>query len=203
MHRYWLVGLDLFNNDTRPSGHRIIPLLAGILLCKSREFFRRWYSMSRLHSIHHNIPVTLHTPGAYGQCWVFDHNGDKQSAVLGTRYGTLYVQFKVGWLQPLQLWLIAGISLEVPVSVSRDKDLYHVQQHPSKFEPTDECRSWPVSSNMYNGHLPMGLCLDQGSLLLVGPIFHFHQCQSGLVSSTNGYVCPCHSITRAGSWYDK
>ena len=130
-------GLDLFNDDTCPSGHtsrptqvnvsqscfnplnklhklnyvvhvwglvdvncvisdRVIPLLAGIALCKSRELSRRGYSMSQLCSIHHDIPVTLHTPGAYGQWPVFDHNGDKQSTVLGTRYGTwwpLYGRF--------------------------------------------------------------------------------------------------------------
>ena len=59
----------------------------------------RGYSMSQLCSIHHNIPVTLHTPGAYGQWSVFDHNGDKQSVVLGTRYGTwwpLYGRCEVG-----------------------------------------------------------------------------------------------------------
>ena len=129
-----------------------------------------------------------------------------QSAVLGTRYGTLwplYDQSQVGWLQPLQLWLNAGISLEVPVLVSRDKDLCHVQLHLTWFEPTDECRSWPVASNLYNGHLTMSLCLDQGSLLQVGPLFHFPQCHSGLVSSRNRHVRPCHSITRSGSWYDK
>ena len=111
-------GLDLFNDDTCPSGHisrptqvnvsqgcfnslnillkfnyivqvwglvevnciisdRRIPLLAGIPLCKSRELSRRGYSMSQLCSIHHDIPVTLHTPGAYGQWSLFDHNGDK------------------------------------------------------------------------------------------------------------------------------
>ena len=114
---YW-IGLDLFNDDTCPSGHisrptqvnvsqscfnslnillkldyivqvwglvevnciisdRRIPLLAGIPLCKSRELSRRGYSMSQLCSIHHDIPVTLHTPGAYGQWSVFDHDGDK------------------------------------------------------------------------------------------------------------------------------
>ena len=112
------IGLDLFNDDTCPSGHigrptqvnvsqsyfnslnilikldyvvqvwglvevnciisdRRIPLLAGIPLCKSRELSRRGYLMSQLCSIHHDIPVTLHTPGAYGQWSVFDHNGDK------------------------------------------------------------------------------------------------------------------------------
>ena len=134
------IGLDLFNDDTHPSGHisrpthlnvsqrcfnslnillkvnhivqvwglvevycvisdRRIPLLVGIPLCKSQELSRRGYSMSQLCSIHHNIPVTLHTSAAYGQWSVFDHNGDKQSAVLGTRYGTwwpLYGRFEVG-----------------------------------------------------------------------------------------------------------
>ena len=37
-----------------------ILLLGGILLCKS-------HSTSRLCSIHHDIPVTMHTPAAYGQ----------------------------------------------------------------------------------------------------------------------------------------
>ena len=141
------IGLDLFNYDTRPSGHisrptqvnvsqscfnslnvllklnkvvqvwglvevncvisdRRIPLLARITLCKSRELSRRGYSMSQLCSIRHDIPVPLHTPGAYDQCWVFDHSGDKQCVVIRKRYGTWwpwYGQFEVGWLQPLQL----------------------------------------------------------------------------------------------------
>ena len=134
------IGLDLFNDDTRPSGHisrptqvnvsqscfnslnklhklnykfqvwglvevnyvisdRRIPLLAGIPICMSRDLSRRGYSMSQLYSIRHDIPVPLRTPGAYGQCWVFDHSGDKQWVVLGTRYGTWwpwYGQFGVG-----------------------------------------------------------------------------------------------------------
>ena len=105
---YW-IGLDLFNNDTRPSGHisrptqvnvpqscfnslnkllklnyvvqvwglvevncvisdRRIPLLTGIPLCMSLELSRRGYSMSQLCSIRHDLPVPLHTPGAYDQC---------------------------------------------------------------------------------------------------------------------------------------
>ena len=32
-------------------------------------------------SIHHDIPVTMHTPAAYGQWSKFDHNGDNQLAV--------------------------------------------------------------------------------------------------------------------------
>ena len=54
--------------------------------------------MSQLCSINHDIPVTLHILGAYAQWSVFDHNGDKQSVFLGTRYGILwpsYGQFEV------------------------------------------------------------------------------------------------------------
>ena len=93
---------------------RRILLLVGTPLCKSRGLSRKEYSTSQLCSTHHDVPVPRHTPGAYGQCSVFDHSGDKQSVVLGTRYGTWwpwYCQFEVGWLQPLQLWLSAGISL--------------------------------------------------------------------------------------------
>ena len=61
-----------------------------------------------------------------------------------------------------------------------------------------ECRSWPVVSYLYSEHLPVGLYLGRGSLLLVGPLFHFRQCHSGLVPSRNEHVCPCHSMTRAG-----
>ena len=48
-------------------------------------------------------------------------------------------------------------------------------------------------------HLSVGLSLGWGSLLLVGPPFHFPQ----LVSSRNEHMCLCHSITRTGSWYGK
>ena len=111
--------------------------------------------MSQLCSIHHDIPVTLHTPGAYGQWSVFDHNVDKQPAVLGTRYGTwrpLYGRFEVGWLQPLQLWLRAGIYFVAPVLFLRNRDLCHLQLHPTWFEPAAGCRSWPVVSNLHSGH---------------------------------------------------
>ena len=142
----------------------------------------------------------MHTPAAYGQWSVFDHNGDNQSVVLGTRYGIWwpwYGQFEVGWLQPIQLWLGAGTFSVAPVLVSQDRDLCHVQLHPTWFEPTSECKSWPVVSYLYSGHLPVGLYLGRGSLLLVGPLFHFRQCHSGLVPSRNEHVCPCHSMTRA------
>ena len=64
---------------------------------------------------------------------------------------------------------------------------------------------------MYS-HIPLGLCsgnlpvspsLGRGSLLLVGPLFHFPQYHSGLVSSRIEHVCLCHSITRTGSWYGR
>ena len=96
---------------------------------------------------------------------MFDHIGDKQSAVLGTRYGIwwpLYGQFEFGWLQPLQLWLGAGISSVALMLVSRDRDLCHVQLHPNWFEPISECRSWPGASYLYSGHLPVGLYLGRG-----------------------------------------
>ena len=146
---------------------RKIPLLAGIPLCKSQELSRREHSTSRLCSIHHDIPVTIHTPAAYGQWSVFDHSGGNQLAVLGTRYEIWwprYGQFEVGWLQPLQLWLGAGTSSVAPVLVSKDRDLYHVQLHPTWFEPTSEWRGWPVVSYLYSGHLPVGLYLGRGSL---------------------------------------
>ena len=62
-------------------------------------------------------------------------------------------------------------------------------------EPMSECKSWPVASYLYSGHLPLGLYLGRGSLLLVGLLFHFLQCHSGLVASRNEHVCPCHSVT--------
>ena len=47
-----------------------------------------------------------------------------------------YGQFEVGLLQPLQLWLSAGISLVALVLVSGDRDLCHIQLHPTWFNPT-------------------------------------------------------------------
>ena len=122
----------------------------------------------------------MHTPAAYGQWSVFDHNGDNQLAVLGTRYGIWWLwcgQFEVRWLQPLQLCLGAGVSTVAPVLVSQDRDLCHVQPHPTWFEPTSECRSWPVVSYLYSGHLPVGLYLGRESIFLVGSLFHFLQPQ--------------------------
>ena len=131
----------------------------------------------------------MHTPAAYGQWAVSDHSGDNQSAVLGTRYGIWwpwYGQFEVWWL-PLQLWLGAGTSSVAPVLVSKDRDLCHVQIHPTWFEPTSECRSWPVVSYLYSGHLSAGPYLGRGSLLLVGPLFHFRLTRDWANNTTKQY----------------
>ena len=60
---------------------------------------KRAFNESTVYSIHHDILVTIHTPAAYGQLSVFDHNGDNQLAVLGTGYGIWwpwYGQFEIG-----------------------------------------------------------------------------------------------------------
>ena len=54
----------------------------------------------------------------------------------------------------------------------RDRDLCHVRLYPFWFEPIAGYRSWTVASNVHSGHLAVGLCNDQGSLLLAGPLFH-------------------------------
>ena len=83
LQRSWLPLLwDQFGPGLGPAefincviSDRRMPLLVRIplcKLCKSRELSPREYSMSQLCSIRHNIPVTLHTPGAYGQWSVFD-----------------------------------------------------------------------------------------------------------------------------------
>ena len=63
-------------------------------------------------------------------------------------------------------------------------------------EISSHCRNHPRFSKHF---VQIGSL--QGSLLLVGPLFHFPQYHSGLESSRNEHVCLCHSITRAGSWY--
>ena len=160
-----------------------IPLLTGTLLCKSQRLSQREHLTSRLCSIHHDIPVTMHIPAAYGQWSLFDHNGDNQLAVLGTRYGIWwlwYGQFEVGWLQPLQLWSGAGL-LRWP-----------------------QCWFHKIEVSAMYSYIPLGL----NQLLNVGVDQWFHicivdTCHSGSVPSRNEYVCPCHSMTRASSWYGK
>ena len=139
-------GLDLFNDDTCPSGHisrpthvnvsqscfnslnillklnyivqvwgllelncimsvRRIPLLAGIPLCKSRELSRRGYSMIQLCSIHHDIPVTLHTPGAYGQWSMMEDD-----SIIVIDYVMLWSDYQwLSWLLLLLLLLMIMI----------------------------------------------------------------------------------------------
>ena len=75
---------------------------------------------------------------------------------------------------------------------------------------------WSASSswkgvNTFSEHLLdtwalTGLNKMQSKLLLRHIFRHLQRiiwCHSGSVSSRNGHVCPCYSITRAGSWYDK
>ena len=126
-----------------------------------------------------------------------DHNSGKQSGVHETRYGTCwpwYDQFKVGWLQPPQLWLSAWISWVVPVLALRDKDLGHAYPHAIWLEPITGCRNWQVASNLCSEHMPEGQYHGQAYLLLAGQLFHFPQCHKGLVSSRNENMCLCHSV---------
>ena len=95
----------------------------------------------------------------------------------------------------------AGISSVASVLVSRDRDLCHVELHLTCLKPTVGCRSWPVASNLYSGQLPVGLYLVRGSLLLVGPLFHFPRCHNGVVSSRNGHVrLPLNNQNRFVVW---
>ena len=105
--------------------------------------------MSQLCSIRHDIPVTLHTPGAYGLWSVFDHHGDEQSAVLGTRYGIGGLGMANSKLSDYDFFSSGGgISSVAPVLVSWDIGLCHVQLYPTLFEPTAESRNWLVASNL-------------------------------------------------------
>ena len=92
------VGLDLFNDDTRPAGHisrrthvgslavynlwkfisdTRIRLLVKFPLCKSRESSQRWSSKSQQCSVHPEFPVKLHSLRACGQWSTSFHNGGK------------------------------------------------------------------------------------------------------------------------------
>ena len=89
------------------------------------------------------------------------------------------------------------------VLVSGNKDLCHARLHPTWFKSINGYWSWPVASDLHSGHLPVGLCHGQGSLLLAGPRFHFLQCHNGLVSNRSEHACSCHPITRGEIWYGK
>ena len=56
---------------------------------------------------------------------------------------------------------------------------------------------------IYSEPLPGVLCHGQRSLLLAGPPSHYPQCHKGLAPSRNRHECPCRSMPRGGSWYDK
>ena len=180
--------------------NRGIPFLDGILLCKSWELSQRGYSMSHLSSILHGIPVILHTPGAYSQCSMFDHSGDKQP---------WKAQFQVGWSQPLQLWLSAGISLVALVMVSRGIYLGHAQLHPTWFAPTAGCTVYPkkyahgfvvlcfvvvMQSFIMNSH-KVFIHIHQGCFAGTGAIVRLSQCQ---LSKPDGYgkISQCITTTK-------
>ena len=159
----------------------------------SGKFSQKEYSMTQLCTIRHDIPVTLHTPmsiwsmlSVWPQWW---------QAVGGIR--EKICDF-VSFVWPIRSRVITTSSALVkcwnffggPSVGSKNRDICHVQLHPTRFEPTTECRIWPVASNLYSEHLPVGLYLGRGYILLVGPLFHILQCPSGLVSSRNERVCP-------------
>ena len=106
--------------------------------------------MGQLCSIRNDIPVTLHTPGRYGLT----------TMATSSRWSSVQ---DVGWFKILQLLQSAVISPMALVLVSKDRDLCHEQLHPTWFEPTAECMSWLVASNLYSGtcqwvnHLVEGL----------------------------------------------
>ena len=92
------IGLDLFNDDTRPTepisrltqvgsltvynlwqfiSDRRIRLLVKIPLCKSRESSQRGSSKSQQCSIHPEFPAEVHIPRACGQWSTSVHNDGK------------------------------------------------------------------------------------------------------------------------------
>ena len=46
-----------------------------------------------------------------------------------------------------------------------------------------------MASNLHGGHLLVGLCFGQGSLLLAGRLFHFPLCHNDSISSRSEHVC--------------
>ena len=131
--------------------------------CLCMKYFKRWIrenigKMLRRCVLTNLSARRLHYPA--------QPSAEIREMVLPVWYGTwwpLYGRFEVGWLQPLQLWLSGRISLVVPVLVSRNRDLRHVQLHPTWFEPAVGCRGWSVVSKLHNGHPPEGLYHGQGS----------------------------------------
>ena len=152
--------------------------------------------MCQLRSIRHDIPVThAHSRGIWPMASVWPQ---RWQTFGGPRYKIWdWVVWPTRSRAMTSSALVKCLKFFGGPSVSRDRGLYHVQLHPTWFEPAAKYRSWPVASNLYSGQLPVGLCLSQGSVLWVGPLFHFPQCHSIQQKRTR---CPCHSMTGAGSW---
>ena len=109
-----------------------------------------------------------HTPGAYGQCSVSDHNGSKWSKVIGQDMGlgglalvwTILSQAITTSSALVKCWDFFG-----GLSVGFKRDLYHVQPSPTWLGPAAGYRSWPVVSNLHSGHSP-------GVYVMVKGLFH-------------------------------
>ena len=86
----------------------------------------------------------------------------------------------------------------------RDRDLCHVRLYPFWFEPIAGYRSWTVASNLHSGQLAVGLCHDQGSLLLAGPLFHHpqsHKHRGGGHDMANEEDPSVFTLNRLQAWY--
>ena len=102
-------------------------------------------------------------------------------------------------LQP-QLWPTTGISSVALVLVSRDK---RSMSHNAKFHFI-----WSSCSNLRVDNRLRICKVDTcqwayvmvKGLLLAGSLFHIPEYHNGLVSSRNGHVCLCNTITGGGSW---
>ena len=100
--------------------------------CHSRELSLREYLMSQLCSIRHDIPVILPIPGAYGQClttmvtsswWFSGQDLGLFSFGMTTSKSGDYKLISSGQALEFLWWPL--------VLVSQDRDLCHVQLHPT------------------------------------------------------------------------
>ena len=143
---------------------RRILLVVGIPLCKSRELSRKEHSVSQLCIIRQDIRVcqTAHARSIWSMVSVWPQLWQ----TVGCPRDKIWDFVALVW--PVRSWVIANYSALVKCwnfvggpSISRGRDLCHVQLHPTSFEPTAGCRSWPLALNLYYGRLPVGLCLGQ------------------------------------------
>ena len=67
----------------------------------------------------------------------------------------------------------------------RNRDLCHVQLHPTWFEPAAGCRGWHVVSNLHNGHPPEDLCHGQGSPSPAGQLISVYTIMAWYPAETN------------------